>query len=264
MITEELTKRFLNAAVTGASKTQLIRAFKKYYELTDDEMNEIIKICGFKSKPKKINYKDFYNNPITNKSKKFKYPFTQVHYIDNFLNDNECDELIELVDKNLRPSTVSDEEDTNLTSDYRTSKTADLFYFNNPIYLKIDKKIQALTELSPFQGETMQSQKYEIGQYYKEHWDFYFGRKNEFKVYCEWMGQRTWTTMVYLNDVEEGGETYFKFLNLKIKPKKGLLLAWNNLYANGLPNYKTLHEALPPTKGTKYVITKWWRSWSLI
>ena len=29
------------------------------------------------------------------------------------------------------------------------------------------------------------------------------------------MGQRTWTTMIYLNDVEEGGETYFKYLNLK-------------------------------------------------
>ena len=30
------------------------------------------------------------------------------------------------------------------------------------------------------------------------------------------------------------------------------------------PNYKTLHEALPPISGDKYIITKWWRSWSLI
>ena len=33
---------------------------------------------------------------------------------------------------------------------------------------------------------------------------------------------------------------------------------------NGIPNFKTLHEALPPIKGNKYVITKWWRSWALI
>ena len=44
------------------------------------------------------------------------------------------------------------------------------------------------------------------------------------------MGQRTWTTMIYLNDVEKGGETYFKHLKLKIKPEKGLLIAWNNLF----------------------------------
>ena len=34
------------------------------------------------------------------------------------------------------------------------------------------------------------------------------------------MGQRTWTTMMYLNDVSEGGETYFKHLKLKVKPEK--------------------------------------------
>ena len=55
------------------------------------------------------------------------------------------------------------------------------------------------------------------------------------------MGQRTWTTMIYLNDVKEGGETYFKHLKLKVKPKEGMLLAWNNLYRNGFPNNKTMH-----------------------
>ena len=47
--------------------------------------------------------------------------------------------------------------------------------------------------------------------------------------------------------------------NLKIKPEQGLLLAWNNLYRNGKPNYKTMHEALPPKKGQKYV--KLFQSW---
>ena len=75
------------------------------------------------------------------------------------------------------------------------------------------------------------------------------------------MGQRTWTAMVYLNDVESGGETRFKFLNKSFKPKRGQLLLWNNLYKNGIPNFKTLHEALPPISGDKYVITKWFRSW---
>ena len=70
--------------------------------------------------------------------------------------------------------------------------------------------------------------------------------------------------MVYLNDVESGGETRFKLLNKSFKPKRGQLLLWNNLYRNGIPNFKTLHEALPPISGDKYVITKWFRSWSLV
>ena len=70
--------------------------------------------------------------------------------------------------------------------------------------------------------------------------------------------------MIYLNDVEEGGETYFKFLDLKIKPESGLAIFWNNLYSFGWPNFKTMHEALPPTKGKKYILTKWYRAWTLI
>ena len=264
MITEQITSAFMMAALSGASKTQIIRAFKETYDLQDEEIEEIVRICAFKTKPKQINYRSFYKNPITKKAEKFNYPFTQIYYIENFLTDADCQDLIEVIDKNLRPSTVSDPKDTGLISDYRTSKTADLNYFHSPLYLSIDRKINSLVELSPFQGETMQSQKYEPGEYYKEHWDFYSPLEKEYKIYCEWMGQRTWTTMIYLNDVEEGGETYFKYLKLKVKPKKGMLLGWNNLYRNGLPNYKTMHEALPPIKGNKYVITKWWRSWSLI
>ena len=75
---------------------------------------------------------------------------------------------------------------------------------------------------------------------------------------------RLFGCIIYLNDVEEGGETYFKFLNLKIKPEPGLAIFWNNLYSFGWPNFKTMHEALPPTKGKKYILTKWYRAWSLI
>ena len=33
-------------------------------------------------------------------------------------------------------------------------------------------------------------------------------------------GQRLWTALCYLNDVEEGGETRFTKLNIAVKPKK--------------------------------------------
>jgi len=264
MTIEDLVRYFIEASISGASKTQVERRFKETYNLNDDQIKKLQILSKFKKKPKKINYKEFYKNNITKKAQRIYYPFTQIYKQENFLSTDECDQLISMISRNLRPSTVADKGDTCLVNNYRTSKTSDLNYFLDPFYLSIDKKIANLMKLEPFLGETMQAQKYEVGEYYKEHYDFFSPFNHEYKTYCEWMGQRTWTTMIYLNDVEEGGETYFKYLNLKIKPKKGLLIGWNNLYINGFPNYKTMHEALPPIKGSKYIITKWWRSWSLI
>ena len=71
------------------------------------------------------------------------------------------------------------------------------------------------------------------------------------------MGQRTWTFMVYLNNVEEGGETFFRHFDRKFVPSQGTAVVWNNLYPDGSPNPFTIHEALPVIKGNKWVITKW-------
>ena len=264
MTVEDLVKYFMEASISGASKTQVRRKFKELYNLNDAQIDKLQKLSKFNKKPRKINYKQFFKNSITTKAQRIYFPLTQIYKKENFLTELECDQLILMISRDLRPSTVADDGDNCLVNDYRTSKTSDLNYFKDPFYLNIDKKISNLMNLEPFFGETMQAQKYEVGEYYKEHYDFFSPFNHEFKTYCEWMGQRTWTTMIYLNDVEEGGETYFKYLNLKIKPKKGLLIAWNNLYINGFPNYKTMHEALPPKKESKYIITKWWRSWSLI
>tara|TARA_R100000231_G_scaffold80043_1_gene61658 strand:+ start:175 stop:969 length:795 start_codon:yes stop_codon:yes gene_type:complete len=261
---KELISGFMECCLSGASKTQVIREYKKSFNLNDGDINFLLDSCSFRKKPKVINYLDFYKNELTKKCEKIKYPFTQVYKYNNFLSEEECLTLIDIINTRLVASTIADEGDTCLVNDYRTSQSASLGYFEHPYFLKIDKKISDLLNLNPFLGENMQGQKYLPGQYYKEHHDFFTPFTKEYKTYCEWMGQRTWTTMIYLNDVEEGGETYFKHLNLKIKPQQGLLLAWNNLYFNGIPNFKTLHEAMPPIKGDKYVVTKWWRSWSLI
>lgn len=254
----------MKAAVGGVTKSQLIRVFQEKYGFTDQEINQVIRLCAFKSKPKHIDYKALYNSPITSKGTQIFFPFTQIYTIDKFISKEECEKLSLIINTKLRPSTVADDTDSCAVSNYRTSQTADLHYFDDSLYLEIDRRISEAIGLKPFLGEIMQAQKYQPGQYYKEHWDFFSPTTKEYRVYCEWMGQRTWTAMVYLNDVEEGGETYFKHLKLKIKPKQGTLIAWNNLYKNGVPNLKTMHEALPPISGDKYVITKWFRSWSLI
>ena len=70
--------------------------------------------------------------------------------------------------------------------------------------------------------------------------------------------------MVYLNDVGAGGGTRFKNISRTIAPEQGKLLCWNNRHADGSCNPNTLHHGMKVRRGTKYIITKWYRErpWS--
>ena len=63
--------------------------------------------------------------------------------------------------------------------------------------------------------------------------------------------------MIYLNDVEEGGETEWLYQQLKIKPKKNTALIWPGSFTH-------LHRGNPPISGTKYVLTGWFTSTSMM
>tara|TARA_Y200000002_G_scaffold39904_1_gene29098 strand:+ start:552 stop:1166 length:615 start_codon:yes stop_codon:yes gene_type:complete len=65
------------------------------------------------------------------------------------------------------------------------------------------------------------------------------------------LGNRTMAWMVYLNDVEEGGETEFLYQKLKVKPKKGTTLIWPGSYTH-------LHRGNPPMSD-KYIATGWYQ-----
>lgn len=56
--------------------------------------------------------------------------------------------------------------------------------------------------------------------------------------------------ILYLNDVDEGGETEFLYLSKRIKAKKGRLVIFP-------PNYPWAHRGNPPLSGTKYILTGW-------
>lgn len=61
---------------------------------------------------------------------------------------------------------------------------------------------------------------------------------------------RLLTFIVYLNDVEEGGETEFLYLSKRIKPVTGRVVLWPSGFTH-------THRGNPPLKDTKYIITGW-------
>lgn len=72
-------------------------------------------------------------------------------------------------------------------------------------------------------------------------------------------GVRVYTFFMYLNDVEEGGETAFSRLDLKVRPRKGSAILWPSVLDSD-PNATepgTYHAALPVGKGLKYGANLW-------
>jgi prolyl 4-hydroxylase len=65
--------------------------------------------------------------------------------------------------------------------------------------------------------------------------------------------------MIYLNQPEDGGATRFKTIGKTVQPELGKLLAWNNLLADGSPNPAALHQGMKVRRGTKYILTQWYR-----
>ncbi|WP_199554744.1 prolyl hydroxylase family protein [Sandaracinobacteroides hominis] len=172
-----------------------------------------------------------------------------------FLDADTCDALVARIDSNRRPSTISD---ANGDPFNRTSETCDLFP-GDPLVDKVDALLAEMSGQPVNHGEVLQGQRYAPGQEFKLHTDYFEQTGPDWHANTAIGGQRTWTLMVYLNRPEEGGATRFKRIDKIIQPETGKLVAWHNLDAAGRPNYETLHAGMKVHRGTKYIITKWYR-----
>lgn len=180
----------------------------------------------------------------------------QLHTLEGFLSAAECDEIVAIINQHLRPSTV-----TILSSDkaYRTSKTSDLSLLDSPVVARLDEKIAATLGIHASYSEGIQAQRYDVGEEFKQHTDYFEPGTSEYAQHAAMRGNRTWTFMVYLNDVESGGATRFFALDHEFLPVKGMAVVWNNLHPDGTVNPDTLHAGTPVAAGHKIIITKWFR-----
>ena len=173
----------------------------------------------------------------------------------HFLDPELCQRLIGLIDANRRPSTIADDIGD---PQYRTSETCDLDSAN-PDVARVDDAICWLLGLPADLGEPIQGQRYAPGQEFKVHTDTFEPMGPDYFEHCAERGNRSWTVMCYLNEPEDGGATRFRTINKIVQPEVGKLLAWNNLLADGRPNPATLHQGMKVRRGTKYIVTKWFR-----
>lgn len=173
----------------------------------------------------------------------------------HFLSPVECAGLVERIDQRRQPSTLAD---ANGDAYFRTSETSH-FDHADPLVRALDWKLAWISGIDPTHGEPLQGQRYAQGQEFKPHTDYFEPDGADYARYCSVSGQRTWTFMVYLNDVSAGGGTRFVAINRTFQPERGTMLAWNNRGPDGQGNPLTMHHGLPVRKGTKYIVTRWYR-----
>lgn len=182
--------------------------------------------------------------------------------LQRFLNTEEIKTLIRMGERRFEPSTTVVGDKMIISKD-RTSKTAFVTEeghrrrYSKPIE-RILRKVMYLVGCRREQIEGLMVVKYEPGQYYRRHHDYF---QPEDAVIMGEAGQRIATFFCYLNTVEEGGETEFPLLDVKVKPKQGTAVFWWDVDKSGNTIPETLHQGNPPKRGTKYGLNIWIREY---
>jgi hypothetical protein len=182
---------------------------------------------------------------------------------DNVLSEEQCKDIIKYFEqmKELNPQLVRSRQSYNDNESFQ--KDDDTIFLMEPEEFFIDttmgilrplmqsiyrcynenylQKYSILKTSSKHGVNTMRLQKVSPGQGYHM-WHY----ENSGTL----TANRIVAWMIYLNDIEEGGETEFLYLKKRIKPKAGKLLVWP-------AGYTHTHRGNQPLTEDKYIITGW-------
>ena len=176
------------------------------------------------------------------------------HVFENFLEKEHCEFITKVSSPLMKEATTVEPR----VNGYRTNSNCFLEY---GMYEPVDilaGKIMDVVQVRIENFESLQVNRYTNGQRYKKHHDYFDPKKDSSSKHLDRGGQRTWTALIYLNDVDSGGETLFNNTGLKFKPKAGTALIWKN-YENGKFFTDSMHEALPPINCEKWSANVWIR-----
>jgi hypothetical protein len=181
---------------------------------------------------------------------------------DNYILPEECDKAIELYENenkfnntinriNFEKASILNKQDKQF---FATSGNLDVWWENlKPIIFNFDiawKHYLKNTGASDSYGMGLDDFKYTCLKIQKTlptegfhiwHVEHGKGFDNE---------ARAFVFSIYLNDVEEGGETEFLHFSKRVKPKKGRIVIWPAAFPY-------IHRGNSPLSGEKYILTSW-------
>jgi len=216
--------------------------------------------------------------------------------VQNFITEAEADIIIDLarargLDQSSTVPRIN--EDYEYDPNVRTSTNTFLDYYSHPLLHTIAIRAGNLTGIPAHHSEDLQVVHYEPGQHYWAHTDS-FDIEDVPSTWEDWMSfqkgyihdNRYVTLLLYLNDVEEGGETVFPKTNpdwnedtdgfgpvvcannypaIRVKPKKGKAVIFYDLLEDrqltGQVDPRSLHGGCDPVVGEKWAANFWIHTW---
>jgi hypothetical protein len=113
--------------------------------------------------------------------------------------------------------------------------------FSTQLYPQYVNEFDILKTSENTQLKYVKVQKTNVGGGYHT-WHYETDRRDTSNRVLAWM--------IYLNDVEEGGETEFLYQHLRVKPTTGTFVIWP-------AGFTHTHRGNPPLSNTKYIMTGW-------
>jgi len=180
----------------------------------------------------------------------------------HILSPAECQQLRDIGEKQLSRSEVVHAPGSSGVNSVRTSFgmfITDPAQAAHPANRKLRHTASKALGLSEVNVEATQMLRYLPGQFYRAHPD-YFGAGSE---HLKRGGERVGTLLVWLNRVENGGQTKFPNALGGAKEAKGEVgdgLMFYSMNEDASTDYHSFHEAAPPGEGShKWVAVLWVR-----
>lgn len=193
-------------------------------------------------------------------SVRFRAAKPSVVVFDDLLSSDECDELIRLSRLKLKRSAIVDPASgAEKVIEERSSSGTYFDVCEDAFIERLDRRVAALMHWPMENGEGFQILNYQVGAEYRAHFDYFPAHDPGSQLHLARGGQRVSTLVMYLNDVQEGGETTFPSVGISVTPKKGSALYFEFTNSLGQVDPLSLHAGMPVVRGEKWIATKWMR-----
>ncbi|MHA6845364.1 2OG-Fe(II) oxygenase [Ralstonia syzygii] len=182
--------------------------------------------------------------------------------ISDLLSTQECDALIEQARSRLTTSYVIEYESGQEVVNEATRSCSCASFPPEEMSMLQKRIVERAARLVGQPGahcEGVTFARYLPGEQFRPHVDYFRGAVlNNDKIMGS-SGHRIATVLLYLNEVEAGGATFFPNPGFEVRPQKGGALYFAYQQADGSMDPTSLHEGCAVTQGEKWIATLWFR-----
>ncbi len=183
-----------------------------------------------------------------------------IQFIRDFISNEVCDHFVAIADSKLKRSKVMNNDGGAKFADSRTSQHCWVDLSEDDLIKGVAQSVSDLIDMPLENAENFQLVRYQVGQEYRAHYDTFDLDTVAGKHAYDRAGQRIFTAILYLNEVEQGGNTNFPNIGIEVEPNKGSLLTFENCIQGSTERHpKSLHGGMPVIKGEKWITNLWFR-----